>query len=173
MAKRAQKTAKSVSKKTQSSGDSLLTLGQIRELFVLMADNDVRAVDIRNGDIRLAIRRGTEAAAQVVQAVQAAPAPIAVAAPAPAAPKADADEGLVAITSPMVGTFYAASDPESPPYVTVGTTVAKDTVVCILEAMKVFNEIQAEVDGTIEKVCLENAAVVEFGQTLFLVRPNA
>jgi acetyl-CoA carboxylase biotin carboxyl carrier protein len=72
----------------------------------------------------------------------------------------------------MVGTFYAAPDPDSPPYVSVGSEVVEDTVICIVEAMKVFNEIKAEVRGTIEKVLVGNEEGVDFGQPLFLVRPK-
>ena len=72
----------------------------------------------------------------------------------------------------MVGTFYTAPDPDSPPFVTVGTVIGEDTTVCLIEAMKVFNEIKAEKSGTIVKTLVDNAQPVEFGQKLFLVRPN-
>jgi acetyl-CoA carboxylase biotin carboxyl carrier protein len=88
----------------------------------------------------------------------------------PAAPSED--EGLVPIKSPMVGTFYSAADPNSPPFVTEGSTVTVNTVVCIVEAMKVFNEIKAEVSGTIARVLVKNEEPVEFGQALYLVRPT-
>ncbi len=97
-----------------------------------------------------------------------AAAPVAGAAGPAAAPAEDA--GLVPIRSPMVGTFYAASDPESKPYVGPGSEVGPESVVCIIEAMKVFNEIKAEMAGTIEKVMVQNAQPVEFGQPLFMVR---
>ncbi len=97
----------------------------------------------------------------------AAPAP--VAAPAPAAPAAD----TVEIKSPMVGTFYRAPSPEAAPFVEVGTAVNEETVVCIIEAMKVMNEIKAEVKGVITEVLLENAKALEFGQPLFRVRKTA
>ena len=84
-----------------------------------------------------------------------------------------ADDGLVTIASPMVGTFYAASDPESPPFVKVGAEIDPDTPVCIIEAMKVFNEIKAEVAGTIERILVENRQAIEFGQPLMLVRPRS
>jgi len=84
----------------------------------------------------------------------------------------DDDANFLKIVSPMVGTFYLASEPEAPPFVKVGSEVHPEAVVCILEAMKVFNEIKAEVSGTIEKVLVENGHAVEFGQPLFLVRPS-
>jgi acetyl-CoA carboxylase biotin carboxyl carrier protein len=94
------------------------------------------------------------------------PAREAAAAPAEAPPK---EEHVVLIKSPMVGTFYAASDPDSPPYVQVGDPVGPETVVCIVEAMKVFNQIPAEVSGTIVGVLVENGEPVEYGQPLFKV----
>ena len=114
----------------------------------------------------------------------AAPAPVAPAAPAPtpaapapaAAPASEpspADtSNLEQITSPMVGTFYSAAKPESPAFANVGDTVTADTTVCIVEAMKIFNEIKAEQSGVIEKVLVSNGDSVEFGQALFLVRPG-
>lgn len=85
---------------------------------------------------------------------------------------AGADSGLEAITSPMVGTFYSSPDPSSPTFVSEGAMVNESTVVCIIEAMKVFNEINAGIRGTIEKVLLKNEEPVEYGQPLFLVRPS-
>ena len=84
----------------------------------------------------------------------------------------DSESGLVAIESPMVGTFYASPAPEKPPFVSVGTSLGPDSVVCLIEAMKVFNEIKAETSGTIERVLVRNGEPVEFGQKLFLVRPS-
>ena len=98
-------------------------------------------------------------------------APLQSTAPAPEPPP-DENAGLVPIASPMVGTFYAAPDPESPPFVNVGASVGPDTAVCLIEAMKVFNEIKAEVSGTIEKIAVKNAEAVEYGQALFYVRPS-
>ncbi|MEL7066596.1 MAG: acetyl-CoA carboxylase biotin carboxyl carrier protein, partial [Planctomycetota bacterium] len=100
-----------------------------------------------------------------------APAPTAPAA-APASEPSPADtSNLEQITSPMVGTFYSAAKPESPAFAKVGDTVTADTTVCIVEAMKIFNEIKAEQSGVIEKVLVSNGDSVEFGQALFLVRP--
>jgi acetyl-CoA carboxylase biotin carboxyl carrier protein len=82
------------------------------------------------------------------------------------------DEGLVEVQSPMVGTFYAAPKPEAPAFVKVGDHVSADTVVCLIEAMKVFSEVKAEVSGTVRKVVAKNAESVEFGQTLLLVEPD-
>ena len=79
--------------------------------------------------------------------------------------------GLVAIKSQMVGTFYAASKPDAAPYVKVGDTISPGQVLCVVEAMKLFNEIECEISGTIEKICVENGTPIEYGQELFLVRP--
>jgi acetyl-CoA carboxylase biotin carboxyl carrier protein len=191
MAKRVTKSGKSTGKsgtragRTKGRGNDLLTIGQIRQLVELMVDNDVQSIHMSDGQLRLAIRRGPQfdsVPATHVVAPHPAPSalPPAPAAPAggtePATPQAESQsiaEGLASIESPMVGTFYAAPDPDSSPYVSVGSEVTPDTVVCIVEAMKVFNEIKAEISGTIEKVCVENAHPVEFGQPLFLVRPRA
>lgn len=101
------------------------------------------------------------------QAAPQHPAPVAIEAPSAASA---ADSGLKEIVSPMVGTFYTASSPEAPAYVTVGDTVTPDTVVCIVEAMKVMNEIKAEVAGTVVEIAAENGKPVQFGQALFRVK---
>lgn len=149
----------------------MFDLEQIRELIRLMADNDIAEVSVRSGDDAIELKRiGSQAVVQTI-AAPVASAPVAAPLPATAggAP-ATPDESLVPIVSPMVGTFYAAPDPNSPPYVTIGSEVTEDTVVCIVEAMKVFNEIKAEVRGTIEKILVSNADGVDYGQPLFMVR---
>jgi acetyl-CoA carboxylase biotin carboxyl carrier protein len=153
---------------------------QIRELAELMAENDLSEIRIRDGETFLRLRRGPEGLAtwpaQMMPAMGAMPAfaaPGAPAAPAAAAPTESlADEGLVPIVSPMVGTFYASPDPESPPFVAAGSEVEIGTPVCIIEAMKVFNEIKAEVAGRIERVLVKNEQALEYGQPLMLVRPR-
>jgi acetyl-CoA carboxylase biotin carboxyl carrier protein len=146
--------------------------------------------ELEKGDFKLRVKRGSNgewtasspsSAPQVVHhhgPVGAyAPAPVAQAAPAaaaatPAAAGAAASEASGAqIVSPMVGTFYIAPSPESPPYVSVGQEVHEDTVVCIIEAMKVMNEIKAETKGVIVEVLAQNGKPVEFGKPLFAVRP--
>lgn len=99
------------------------------------------------------------------------PPPAGAPAPAEAAAPAEAEEkGVSIITSPMVGTFYQASSPESPPFINVGDSVNKDTTVCIIEAMKVMNEIPAELSGVIKEILVENGEAVEYGQPLFKVK---
>ena len=152
-----------------------MDVGLLQQIVDLMAANDLNTVDLRDGDRRVVLKRGQEMtmAAPVSYAAPAA-APVAASAPAPTGATAGteaADSNLIPIKSPMVGTFYSASSPDAKPFVTVGSTVDDDTDVCIIEAMKVFNNIKAECRGTIAKINVENGAPVEFGQILFLVKP--
>jgi acetyl-CoA carboxylase biotin carboxyl carrier protein len=141
----------------------------IRQLLALMGEHDLAELEIEQEDMVVRLRKTSAAPA-------AAAAPVAAPAAAPAAPAAPAAEAkkedLPAIKSPMVGTFYATSSPDTAPYVKVGDHVSEDTVVCIIEAMKVFNEIQAEMSGTVERILVQNAQAVEFGQPMFIVRPD-
>ncbi len=159
----------------------MIDIRKLKELIRLMTANELLELDLRDKDEQVTIRRpNTHAAPQVVHAptMMPAAAPMAVAAPAaPAAPvkaPAPADEtaGLLKIESPMVGTFYAASSPDKPAFVTIGASVGPGSVVCLVEAMKIFNEINAGVAGTIEKILVKSGDPVEFGQPLFLVRPS-
>ncbi len=148
---------------------------KLKELVRLMVENDLSELDLRDQEEKVTIRRGSHGAPVVMHAPAAAPAapapaPAAASAGAPAA--SDDDAGLVAIESPMVGTFYSRPNPDSDPFATVGDNVSSGKVVCIVEAMKVFNEIKSEVSGTIEKVLVNDGDAVEFGQKLFLVRPS-
>ena len=152
----------------------MIDVQQVRELIELMVQHGLSEIRIRQGDTAINLRKGPSGEL-VYAAPQAAmlPAPQAVPAAAPASGAAPAeDEGLVPIVSPMVGTLYVATDPESPPFVHVGSEVDPNMPVCIIEAMKVFNEIKAEVSGTVERVLVHNEQAVEFGQPLMLVRPR-
>ena len=164
----------------------MIDIRKLKELVRLMVANELTELDLRDEQQQVSIKRpdnSSPAAVTVVPGVPmvAAPAapPVAPAAPAAAAPAAapasepsPADtSNLEQITSPMVGTFYSAAKPESPAFANVGDTVTADTTVCIVEAMKIFNEIKAEQSGVIEKVLVSNGDSVEFGQALFLVRP--
>jgi acetyl-CoA carboxylase biotin carboxyl carrier protein len=161
----------------------MIDIRKLKELVRLMVENDLSELDLQDQQETVTIKRGGTPAAGVPY-VHHAPAPAAgaggnseagsAAAEAPAAPGGapGADEaGLVAIVSPMVGTFYTSPNPDSPAFVSVGSSVGPDTTVCLIEAMKVFNEIKAEVAGTIERVLVETGKAVEHGQRLFLVRP--
>ncbi|MBL4883054.1 MAG: acetyl-CoA carboxylase biotin carboxyl carrier protein [Planctomycetaceae bacterium] len=173
-------TQKSKSTSGQSSSNSF-DLKQLRELLEMMEEHGVTEVNLRQGDQCWRSRRGpAEVAApaiapQAYPVAVAAPQPVAAPAPAPAAasPTADAnqDDGLLEILSPTVGTFYGSPSPEDPLFVKVGSKVDGESVVCLIEAMKVFNEIQAECAGTIEKILVKDGEAVDFGQPLFKVRP--
>jgi len=148
----------------------------LKELVRLMVQNDLTELDIQDQGERVTLKRAGQAAPQLTHV----PAPVYQAAPSPPAPqpaaassKAPVDEnaGLVPIPSPMVGTFYGSPNPDAKPFVTEGAKVTPDTVVCIIEAMKVFNEIKAEVSGTIAKVLVTNGQAVEFGQPLYMIKP--
>lgn len=149
-------------------------LGDIRQLIRLVQKTGIGELEIQSGDrtVRIAAHAGSTVSVGVpAHAVATAHAPERPAAPA-AAPAAPApNENLAVITSPMVGTFYRAPAPDADPYVETGDTVEMGQTVCIIEAMKLMNEIESEVKGRIVKVLVENAQPVEFGQKLFLVEP--
>jgi acetyl-CoA carboxylase biotin carboxyl carrier protein len=149
----------------------VLEIEKIRELVEMMVAHELTEVELRDGEQCVAIKRG--AGAHAVPTVLVAPPPAAASGMPAGAPPPKADDGLLSVRSPMVGTFYAAPDPESPDYVSIGSVVEPDVVVGIIEAMKVFNEIKADVSGTIEQVLVRNEQPVEYGQPLFLVRPRA
>ena len=150
----------------------MIDIEQIRELLKLMAEHDLGELKIRQGDTVIALRKSRPGEPVVYAPPVAASLPAALAAAAHAAPEPAPDEGLVPIVSPMVGTVYLSPDPESPPYISVGHEVDPATPVCIIEAMKVFNEIRAEVAGIVERILVQNEQAVEFGQPLMLVRPR-
>ncbi len=159
---------------TPNQDKDIFDVRKIRRLVSLMNEHDLGEIDLRQGDMRIKLRRGADPviSAPLVRphsAPVAGPADAPAAPPAAAAPPAPVDEHTKLITSPMVGTFYAAPDPDSPPYVKVGDNVGPDTTVCIVEAMKVFNQIPAELSGKIIAVLVENGEPIEFGQPLFKV----
>ncbi|MEI8380129.1 MAG: acetyl-CoA carboxylase biotin carboxyl carrier protein [Planctomycetota bacterium] len=158
-------------------GDAPFDLDKLKQLVEMMESHDLTDVHLKRGDEQWRLRRGPR---QVVHAVpqQYAPAPqqYAPSAPAPAAAAAApaasaADSGLIDIKSPTVGTFYAAPSPGEPAFVSVGSVVTSETIVCLIEAMKVFNQIPAEVNGTIAAILVKSGDAVEFGQPLFRVKP--
>jgi acetyl-CoA carboxylase biotin carboxyl carrier protein len=149
-------------------------LDKLKELIELMEKHDLTDVHLRHGAEQWRLRRGPQvvAAAPTAFAAPAAPAPVA-AVPATPAPVAAAPAShLVEIKSPIVGTFYVSPTPEDPAFVAAGSRVSADTVVCIVEAMKVMNQITADVSGTIEEILVGNGDPVESGQVLFRVNPN-
>lgn len=156
-----------------------MDIKHIKNLVELMVENDLSRVEIREGETHILLKRGQPVLlSSAAPAIAAAPAPAPQPAAAPAsqpaaaptaAPAAASAASETLIRSPMVGTFYTAADPESPPFVKAGDTVDPDTVVCLIEAMKVFNEIKAEVRGTITRVLVSNAQAVEYDQPLFAI----
>ena len=164
--------------KSQKETVSFTDTKRVKELVQLMAQNDLTEIELVEDKSKITLKRALPTATVIsagpaMHAPQYAPAPAHPApapAPAPAAPAAE--EKLIPIASPLIGTFYAAANPESPSYVSVGSSVGPDTVVGIIEAMKVFNEIRAETSGTIAKILVANGQSVEFDTPLFMVRPN-
>ncbi len=158
-----------------------MDLKQIKQLIDLMQRSDLTEFAVEEEGFKIKIARASNAASAAPLLVAApvasaplvaasAPAPAApAAAPAPAAPGAD-EVGYVFVKSPMVGTFYKAASPESKAFAEVGTRITETSVVCIIEAMKIMNEIQAEVKGTVVELLVENGQPVEYGQKLFKVK---
>ena len=151
-----------------------MDISEIRKLIRLVQQSDVTEIEVTEGESTVRISRQT-----MVTTVAAAPQPVAEAAPVAAtaaAPTAIAEEPATendehVFKSPMVGTFYAASSPDDDPFVSEGTVVKKGDVLCIVEAMKLMNEIEAEYDGVVEKVLVKNAQPLEYGQPIFVITP--
>jgi acetyl-CoA carboxylase biotin carboxyl carrier protein len=180
----------------------MLDIKTLKDLIQLMKDNDLTEVNLQDEKETVALKRGNlntvvnhqpviyhgggpaigampamAAMATAPMTMGATSAPATPAAPAAAAPPAsakaaDADAGLIAIESPMVGTFYSAPNPDAKPFVVEGATINNSSVVCLIEAMKVYNEIKAEKSGTVAKVLVKNGQAVEFGTKLFLLKPE-
>jgi acetyl-CoA carboxylase biotin carboxyl carrier protein len=158
------------------SGDDVFDVRRVRRLVELMQEFELAEIDLRQAEQRIRLRKDQEPVivpggyGGVPQPVHyGAPAPVPASSPgAPATAAAESAPGQF-ITSPMVGTFYLSSSPDTPPFVKVGDQVGPDSVVCIVEAMKVFNEIPAECSGKIAAVLVENGAAVEYGHKLFRV----
>ena len=154
-----------------------MDLKQIHDLIKVVNKSNIGEISIEDKDGKVTIKqkeeRVTVSSAPVYAAAPApAPAPVAAAAPVSAAPApAAATDNLITIKSPMIGTFYRRAAPDKPLMAEEGTEVSPGKVVCIIEAMKLFNEIESEVKGTIVKVLVEDASPVEFDQPLFLVQP--
>jgi acetyl-CoA carboxylase biotin carboxyl carrier protein len=150
-----------------------LDLKAIKQVVEMMKRSEISEFEIEEKDFKLRLCR-KNGETQIIHAAAPLAAAPAAAAPAPAAPTAAAapveEKGISMVTSPMVGTFYTAASPESPAFAKVGSKVGADSIVCIIEAMKVMNEIQSEISGTITEILVENGAAVEYGQPLFKVK---
>ncbi len=158
-----------------------MDIKQIQDLIKFVAKSGVNEVSIEEQDFKITIKTSKEptyvtasvpAPAPVVASQAPAAAPAAPAAPVKDTPAADDTSRYITIKSPMIGTFYRSASPEKPSFVNVGDTVSVGQVICIVEAMKLFNEIESEVSGTIVKVLTDNASPVEYDQPLFLVDPS-
>ncbi len=160
-----------MSEKSADGQADAFDLERIRGLVALMREFDLQEIDLRHPPQRIRLRRRTESGVEVVAPRELAKSPpVQSAAPEKAPATAPTgEENVVEVKSPMVGTFYLSPNPESPPFVKVGDHVGPESVVCIIEAMKVFNEIPAEVSGKILSVLAKNGDPVEFGQALFRV----
>ncbi len=159
-----------------------MELKEIKELIKLVSEAGVSEVEVERGDFKIAIKKVEEkvivqsTAPVMQQPVVMQAAPVVAAPTAPAAPAAPAvnehASNLITIKSPMIGTFYKTPSPDKPAFVSIGDEIKPGKVLCIVEAMKLFNEIESEVSGRIVKILVENASPVEYDQPLFLVEPN-
>jgi len=159
---------------------------ELKELIDFLVEKDITEFELERGDLKVRVKRGAEpavvhmtaaapvapaAAAPAASAAPAAGAPPQAAAPAPPAEPAE-EAGLHIIKSPIVGTYYEAPSPGSPPFLKVGDTVSVGQVLCIVEAMKLMNEIESDVAGEVVKILVTNNQPVEYGQSLFAIRPR-
>ena len=161
-----------------------MDIKEIQNLIKFVAKSGASEVKLEMDDIKITIRTGSESDTTIVHQVPAAQMPqiaqpVAVApvqpetkAPASAAPEADENSKYITVKSPIIGTFYRKPSPDKPLFVEVGQTIAEGDVLCIIEAMKLFNEIESEVSGKIVKVLVDDSSPVEFDQPLFLVDPS-
>jgi acetyl-CoA carboxylase biotin carboxyl carrier protein len=143
---------------------------ELRRLAELLREYDLTEIEVEREGVRVRLRRGHAPVAVPAAAAPPAPAPVA-ALPLPAPASAGDAAHLLTIEAPMVGTFYRAASPDTPPFVVEGDRVKKGQVVCIIEAMKLMNEVEAKVAGRLVSVLVENAQPVEYGQPLFLLEP--
>ena len=156
-----------------------MTIEEIRELIQLVTETGVAELEVQRGENRVRVRRSNAAETSVILPSLPLPAPPAGAAvpaspaePAAAAPPAVTQpDSLIYVKSPIVGTFYEASSPDAPPFVRIGEHVTPGKVLCIIESMKLMNEIEADVAGVIESKLVQNAQAVEYGEALFGIRP--
>ena len=164
---------------SSSPTQDIFDVRKIRRLVELMKEHELSEIDLQQGEVRIQLHRACATSQPVIMAAPATapaalvPMPLRAGPPAPESdvslPPGGKEKGIAVIKSPMVGTFYAAPDPDSPPFVKVGDHIGPETTVCIVEAMKVFNQIPAEIAGRIIAVLAENGSAIECGQPLFKV----
>jgi acetyl-CoA carboxylase biotin carboxyl carrier protein len=158
-----------------------MNLTEIQDLIKFVSKSGVSEVEIEQKDFKIVIKAENKSkkeehtvyvqAPQQISAPAAAPAPVAVAPETPKAPAVSEDAKYITIKSPMIGTFYRSTSPDKPALANVGDSIEKGKVVCIIEAMKLFNDIESEISGKIIKVLVDDASPVEYDQPLFLVDP--
>jgi acetyl-CoA carboxylase biotin carboxyl carrier protein len=170
--------------KNYNLNKSIMDLKEIQNLIKFVSNSGVAEVKLETGDIKITIRTTLEGNTPDITYLQQSPmqqtmqqvAPVQPAIPAPEAPVAapivDENAKYVTIKSPMIGTFYRKPAPDKPSFVEVGTSIGKGDVLCVVEAMKLFNEIEAEISGKIVKILVDDMSPVEFDQPLFLVDPS-
>ena len=158
-------------RRPQTGASGTVGTDEIRELAGILREFSLSELELDRGGERIRLRAGVETGAAGHREPHLAPAPAAPAAVAPAVEAKESEEEISYITSPFVGTFYRAPNPDSPSYVEVGQVVRKGQVLCIVEAMKLMNEIEAEVDGKILAVLVQNGRPVEYGEPLFKIGP--
>lgn len=173
---------KTSSPKTETKKENPTTMNtsEIRGLIDFISQSGLNEVNIETKELKLHVKRepdqkifkSSPASMAASSAPTVAAAPVAAVPVAKAEKPAPAEKKTVEIKSPMIGTFYRQSNPDSPPFASVGDKITKGQTVCIIEAMKLFNEIESEVSGTIVKVFLENSSPVEYDQVLFVVEPD-
>jgi acetyl-CoA carboxylase biotin carboxyl carrier protein len=183
MAKKISKPAKASILETSNPTQSEMKTSEIRDLIDFISQSGLNEVNIETRELKLHVKREPDqkifkstpvASAPIVAAPigPVATAPSVVAPVPPKVEKAVTSKTTVEIKSPMIGTFYRTANPDSPPFVSVGDKITKGQTVCIIEAMKLFNEIESEVSGTIVKAMVENSSPVEYDQVLFVVEPD-
>ncbi|MGF1537252.1 MAG: acetyl-CoA carboxylase biotin carboxyl carrier protein [Elainellaceae cyanobacterium] len=151
-----------------------LNIAELNELLAALNQTDIEELTLKSGDFELVVRKGAAAlSAHAAESVAPAPQPVEVAtAPVPqSAPPLPRESDLAEVSSPMVGTFYRAPAPDEPPFVSVGDRITKGQTICIIEAMKLMNELEAEVSGEVVEILVENGEPVEFDQPLMRVKP--
>lgn len=175
--------AKSSSLKTETIKETstAMNTSEIRDLIDFISQSGLNEVNIETKELKLHVKREPDqrifksSPAPMAMPIAAPAAPVAVALSAPVAKaekEAPAGKKTIEIKSPMIGTYYRQTNPDSPPFVSVGDKISKGQTICIIEAMKLFNEIEAEISGTVVKVVLENSSPVEYDQVLFVVEPD-
>ena len=167
-------------KKSRPNTQEPMKAKEIQDLIDFISKSGLEEVNIETEEFKIKVKRSSDAQVRMVEQQAPAPAPVAAAssspapspAPAPAAKSGPDESRYVTVKSPMIGTFYRSPNPDSDVFVKVGDKIKAGQPVCIIEAMKLFNEIESEVSGTIVKVLVENATPVEYDQPLFLVDPS-